>query len=425
MTEIVSLRPLLAVGAGLAVVLPILLSGRRPALREAWTFVAGAVQLGAALSMLPAAFAGAAHTSPALPLLPGMPLQFRADPLGLLFLTLSSILWLATSSYSVGYLRSLGLKHQTGYFAAFAAAVAAAAGVALAVNLLTFLICYEVLTLATWAAGGPQADLRRARLRTFLSRLHTDRRSTAAGRRRLGGNAGPRSAVHAGRLSRRRRLRRRPARPLRTAPGRGRLEGGGVPAARLVARGHGGAHPGERPAPCGRRGQGRGLRSAAADRLGLRSRPDARPGTQRAARRARRGDHPDGLAARARRGPLQAPARLLDHQPAQLHRSRRRDRHSARARGGGIPHRRPRVPEDHPVLLRRFGLCRHRQGTHLATVRARPGDAVHLRRLRRRRPRHGGRSPAPGIHQQVEPGPRARSTTTRSGWWRSSCSAGC
>ena len=150
MTEIVSLRPLLAVGAGLAAVLPILLSGRRPALREGWTFLAGAVQLGAALSMLPAALAGAAHVSPALPLLPGMPLQFRADPLGLLFLTLSSILWLATSSYSVGYLRSLGLKHQTGYFAAFAAAVAAAAGVALAANLLTFLIAYEVLTLTTW-----------------------------------------------------------------------------------------------------------------------------------------------------------------------------------------------------------------------------------------------------------------------------------
>ena len=100
--------------------------------------------------MLPAALAGAAHVSPALPLLPGAPLQFRADPLGLLFLTLSSILWIAASGYSIGYLRTLALKHQTGYFAAFAAAVAAAAGVALAANLVTFLICYEILTLTTW-----------------------------------------------------------------------------------------------------------------------------------------------------------------------------------------------------------------------------------------------------------------------------------
>ena len=150
MNEIVSIRPLLAVGAGFAVVLPILLTGRRPAVREGWTFLAGAVQLGAALSMLPAAFAGAAHLSPAFTLLPGVPLQFRADPLGLVFLTLSSILWIATSAYSVGYLRTLGLKHQTGYFAAFAAAAAATAGVALAANLVTFLIAYEVLTLTTW-----------------------------------------------------------------------------------------------------------------------------------------------------------------------------------------------------------------------------------------------------------------------------------
>ena len=150
MNEIVSIRPLLAVGAGFAAVLPILLSARRPGLREGWTFLAGAVQLGAALSMLPAALAGAAHVSPALPLLPEVPLQFRADPLGLLFLTLSSILWIATSAYSIGYLRTLGLKHQTGYFAAFAAAVAAAGGVALAANLVTFLIAYEILTLATW-----------------------------------------------------------------------------------------------------------------------------------------------------------------------------------------------------------------------------------------------------------------------------------
>ena len=150
MNDIVSVRPLIAVGAGLAAALPILLSGRRPKLRESWTFLAATIQLGAALSMLPAAFAGASHLSPALPLLPGALLRFRADPLALVFLTLSSILWLATSAYSVGYLRSLRDRRQTGYFAAFAVAAASAAGVALAANPLTFLICYEALTLATW-----------------------------------------------------------------------------------------------------------------------------------------------------------------------------------------------------------------------------------------------------------------------------------
>ena len=150
MNEILSLRPLLAVGAGIAAALPILLCGKRPNLRESWTFLAAALQLGAALSMLPAAIGGAAHLSPALPLLPGAALQFRADPLALVFLILSSILWTATSAYSVGYLRTVRLSHQTGYFASFAVAAAAAAGIALAANLVTFLICYEVLTLATW-----------------------------------------------------------------------------------------------------------------------------------------------------------------------------------------------------------------------------------------------------------------------------------
>lgn len=150
MNEVLSLRPLLAVAAGLVGALPILLSGRRPNLREGWTFLAAAVQLGAALSMLPAAFAGETPLSPALPLLPGATLQFRADPLGLVFLILSSILWIATSAYSVGYLRTLRVSHETGYFAAFAVAASSAAGVALAANLVTFLVCYEVLTLATW-----------------------------------------------------------------------------------------------------------------------------------------------------------------------------------------------------------------------------------------------------------------------------------
>lgn len=150
MTPVTSLLPFAAVGAGLAAVVPILLSRSRQNLRETWTFLAAGIQLTAALSMLPAVFAGAVLQSPALPLLPGAPLQFRADPLGLLFLTLASILWTATSAYSVGYLRSLHSPHSTGYFAAFAVAASAAAAIALAANLMTFVIGYEVLTIATW-----------------------------------------------------------------------------------------------------------------------------------------------------------------------------------------------------------------------------------------------------------------------------------
>ncbi len=143
----VSLAPFLAVLPGLLAVVPILLFGRRPNLREAWSFLAAGLQLATALWML--AQEGTLVT-PAIPLLPGAPLQLRADPLGLVFLTLASLLWLAAHPYSMGYLRATKQRHQTGYYAAFAVAVASAAGIALAANPLTFLIFYEILTVSTW-----------------------------------------------------------------------------------------------------------------------------------------------------------------------------------------------------------------------------------------------------------------------------------
>ncbi len=148
--EIVSLRPFLAVGLGFVAAALILLSSRRPRLREGWTFAAGLGQLLVAITLIPNALTGQELVTPELPLLPGAGLQFRADALGVLFLTLSSLLWVVTSLFSVSYLRELKMRHRTGYFAAFAASVASAAGIALAANPLTFLICFEALTLATW-----------------------------------------------------------------------------------------------------------------------------------------------------------------------------------------------------------------------------------------------------------------------------------
>ncbi len=154
----VSLAPLLAILPGLLAVVPILLSRRRPNLREGWTFAAAGLQLGAAIWMLGTVASGGVIETPALPLLPGAPLQFRADPLGVLFLTLASLLWLAAHPYSIGYLRSLKLGNQTGYFAAFSVAVAAAAGIALAANPITFLIFFEILTISTWPLVAHRRD---------------------------------------------------------------------------------------------------------------------------------------------------------------------------------------------------------------------------------------------------------------------------
>ena len=80
--------------------------------------------------------------------LPGLDFRLQADPLALLFVSLSAILWLITTVYSVGYLESG--PHRARFFGFFSQCVAATVGIALSGNLFTFLIFYELLTLATY-----------------------------------------------------------------------------------------------------------------------------------------------------------------------------------------------------------------------------------------------------------------------------------
>ena len=83
-----------------------------------------------------------------LPLLPGLDLVLRADALSVLFVTLSAVLWLATTVYAIGYLE--GSPNRSRFFGFFSLCVTATVGVALAGNLITFLLFYELLTLATY-----------------------------------------------------------------------------------------------------------------------------------------------------------------------------------------------------------------------------------------------------------------------------------
>jgi multicomponent Na+:H+ antiporter subunit D len=125
-------------------------SGRRPNLREAWTFGAAALKLALVASLLPAVLAGTTIETAPLAIVPGVALHLRADPLGLLFALVASSLWLLTSIYSVGYMRGGGYGHQTGYYASFAVCLSATIGLAFAANLVTFFIFYELLTVATY-----------------------------------------------------------------------------------------------------------------------------------------------------------------------------------------------------------------------------------------------------------------------------------
>ena len=91
--------------------------------------------------------------------LPGVDLLFKADALALLFVTLSTVLWLFTTLYAVGYLE--GSPHRSRFFGFFSLCVTATVGLAMAGNLFTFFVFYELLTLATYPLvvhrGTPQA----------------------------------------------------------------------------------------------------------------------------------------------------------------------------------------------------------------------------------------------------------------------------
>ena len=90
---------------------------------------------------------------------PGLDLVLNADALSVLFVTLSTVLWLVTTIYAIGYLEHS--PNRSRFFGFFSLCVSATVGIALAGNLLTFVIFYEILTLATYPLvahrGTPEA----------------------------------------------------------------------------------------------------------------------------------------------------------------------------------------------------------------------------------------------------------------------------
>jgi multicomponent Na+:H+ antiporter subunit D len=81
-------------------------------------------------------------------LVAGIDFALRIDSLALLFVTLSAMLWLFTTVYAIGYLEDS--PHRSRFFGFFSLCVSATVGIALAGNLLTFVLFYELLTLSTY-----------------------------------------------------------------------------------------------------------------------------------------------------------------------------------------------------------------------------------------------------------------------------------
>jgi formate hydrogenlyase subunit 3/multisubunit Na+/H+ antiporter MnhD subunit len=120
--------------------------------------------------MVPGVLAGDVYVTNLGTFVPGVEFALRADPLGVLFGLLASLLWLVTSFYSMGYMRGLDEHAQTRYFAAFAGSLSAAIGVAFASNLLVLFVFYELLTVATYPlVTHDETDEARAAGRKYLA----------------------------------------------------------------------------------------------------------------------------------------------------------------------------------------------------------------------------------------------------------------
>jgi len=124
--------------------------GRWPNLREAVTLLSALLLVCIAW---PFAFAVEAGVRPSVVLaepLPGLTLSLGVEPLGAIFVLVASTLWVLSSLYSIGYMRANSEGHQTRFYVCFAVAISSTMGVALADNLFTMFVFYEVLTLSTY-----------------------------------------------------------------------------------------------------------------------------------------------------------------------------------------------------------------------------------------------------------------------------------
>ncbi|QSR35769.1 proton-conducting membrane transporter [Marinobacterium iners] len=81
-------------------------------------------------------------------ILPGVSFELQADALAMMFAGLSAVLWLLTTIYAVGYLEDS--PNRSRFFGFFSLCVASTMGIALAGNLFTFFLFYEMLTLSTY-----------------------------------------------------------------------------------------------------------------------------------------------------------------------------------------------------------------------------------------------------------------------------------
>jgi multicomponent Na+:H+ antiporter subunit D len=164
-----SLPALILLSSLIPGILIFFLSEERHALRTTLNMFGATIKLVLVAILIQGVFEGEEFES-RFNLLPGLDLVLHADALSVLFVALSTILWFVTTIYAIGYLENS--PHRSRFFGFFSLCVSATIGIAMSGNLLTFLIFYEVLTLATYPLvvhrGTPEA-LRAGRVYLFYT----------------------------------------------------------------------------------------------------------------------------------------------------------------------------------------------------------------------------------------------------------------
>jgi multicomponent Na+:H+ antiporter subunit D len=155
MDTVYSIKPLLAILAALAGAGLVMLSGRKPNIRESWSFIAAVCMFGIVASMIgtvaPAPLGdGKTIICQLFQILPGLSITLRVDAFSMIFAVVASFLWILAVFYSAGYMRGLHEHAQTRFNTCFALSLFGAIGVAFSDNLFTMYLFYEIVSVCTY-----------------------------------------------------------------------------------------------------------------------------------------------------------------------------------------------------------------------------------------------------------------------------------
>nr|MCU0712797.1 monovalent cation/H+ antiporter subunit D family protein [Pirellula sp.] len=113
-------------------------------LRDSTTVVLACILFGINIRLASVVFSGQQVGWEGLEVMPGFRIAFSIEPLGMLFALVASGLWILTTVYAVGYMRSNHEDNQTRFFGCFALAIFAATIAAFSKNLFTLFVAYEL-----------------------------------------------------------------------------------------------------------------------------------------------------------------------------------------------------------------------------------------------------------------------------------------